>query len=296
MDTMNLEDDGESHELLKMKDIHNPTLLRFWRTVIERADDPDAPVVGVDEEIDRYLHPERAIEWRFMKDVNALKEVFPLVKVPVDKKKKKKYWRGSPDIETAQAAGYQKPPPVDPSHLVFDFPDEDEGDGLSSPAVVSAQHAVPLFGGKQMYPQVRIGSTTPVKDFTTAVYGAGVTSGLLDEAMRKMSGITLHLLGHPGYDYVDKAVDCIVAMRDAAICYGNDRMVVMDYNKFIHDTLSKCKDNAYLWERVTGKRITYLTSKEASASDKTDKDAEDFLNKQQQQPPQEEGEQPPVSE
>ncbi|KAF4692634.1 X-ray repair cross-complementing protein 5 [Perkinsus olseni] len=289
MDCMNLEDDGDYHELLKMKHIYNPTLLRFWRTVIRRAEDPDAPIVGIDKQIDTYLHPERTIEARFIKEVNALRDVFPLVKVPVDNKKKnKRYWR---DIANREAGESSKKPlawtlpswsaglcvpstPCDSGVMqVFDFPTSDPH--LSGAPSTSAQQST--VGRPEMFPQIQIGMTTPVRDFTTAVYGPGVTSALLNEAFQKMAEVTARLLQQPGYDYIDKAVDCVVAMRQAGLCYGDDPVVVGDYHRFVDDSLANYKDSPYLAERIRAKKITYITTAEAAASTVTEGQAEAFL-------------------
>ncbi|EER13292.1 hypothetical protein Pmar_PMAR018959, partial [Perkinsus marinus ATCC 50983] len=221
----------------------------------------------------RCLHPERIIEARFLKDVNALREVFTLVKVPVDKKKTKRYWRDAVDREAEGSS--KKPPSVDPTKLVFDFPTSDSIPG-GAPST-SAQQQSGEGGRAEMFPQVQIGMVSPVRDFTTAVYGSGVTSALLGEAFQKMTTVTVRLLQQPGYDYVDKAVDCMIAMKQAAICYGDDPIAVESYHRLLDDTLAKCRDNTYLWERVVAKRVTYVCRAEAAASTMTEEQADAFL-------------------
>lgn len=69
----------ESGELLKAKLTLNPTMQRFWQTVVARAEDPSfVGVAPVEGQLDTYLHPEKSIWPKASHSFKKAETLFPL--------------------------------------------------------------------------------------------------------------------------------------------------------------------------------------------------------------------------
>lgn len=314
MDLMDAERDidGEPMEALKPSETFHPIVQHLNNVLHNRALRPSDPIPEIDPSITRYCFPEsnpdsffhKVIIPRSEQPLRRFMEQFPLYHVEQDKngeKRKKRFWfamrndgnDGELTLESYQS-GQRKNLQKDSEAMETTAGEEVEtivnADGQAVKRHKPNVDDEGIVGMDAIFHDKAesVGTTNPVKDFRDMLDHRGID--LVEKAIIEMEQVIDKFIEQSiGDQYYQKALDCLIALREGCIREEESERFnsVLQKIKTTHGQ-SSSKRRAFWEEYLVKKGVTLIHEDEASDSEITKQAAEDFLREDARPPTDEE--------
>ncbi|GAV03615.1 Ku80 [Ramazzottius varieornatus] len=247
IDKLTVNEGDDYFDALNPKNIRNPYLQRLYQSLQHRALNADKPLPPLDEGLLTQLTMPKELAMASAAEVDRIKLLFPLKKV--EKPKFRRQHNG--------AAGDQQED--------VDMATIDGTDGGSA-ALGQINNFKPTV--------VTVGTIAPVDDFMTLIEDASDTK--FDDAVKKAAEVVNEIIfGFDGSLYAEKVLKLITVVRRECVTKNRTFMFNMFLKTFKADLQSK--DLKDVWEKLVEEKVTLIDSQEASESNVSRKEAEEFL-------------------
>ncbi|KAK2605204.1 hypothetical protein N8I77_008059 [Diaporthe amygdali] len=259
MDISEFDHDGEGNpaEFAALQDLYSPIIHRVNQAVRARAVAPDGDVAGIPDILKKYSRPPEKLVKEAEPQIDALRKVADLKKVPP--KAQSKYNKGVPKPESGR--------PIESLGNVHDKLEAGKkriAELMKGKSLIDKNNSIPTF--KQLIRQLNEAEDDAGVEHATKAMG-GVVQSLIKESM-----------GDKNYQ---RAIENIGTLRQACI----DLEVPELYNDFLRDLKQKILSNALgekredMWNelRITARgSLGLITESQSEVSNITDDQAKQF--------------------